>query len=224
MAELPTLLVAAHGTRSAAGSVTTASLVADVAAARPELRVALCFLDVARPSLADALAEHREPTIVVPLLLSSGYHVLEDIPAVVSHRTNVRVARHLGPDPLVIDVLVDRLATARGTTAVRSSILVGAGSSHPTAAAELALAAQQLATRLGRPVPVLTLAEDVRTALTAAPAPVEVATYLLADGQFAEALRTAAADTPVAIVSAPIGVHPALVALVLARYDEVSAG
>jgi sirohydrochlorin ferrochelatase len=159
----------------------------------------------------------------VPLLLSSGYHVLEDIPGVVADRPQVRVARHLGPDPLVIDAVVDRLAAARGTAVMRTTVLVGAGSSNPAAAGDLARAADQLAGRLGRAVAVLTLGDDVRAALAAAPAPVEVATYLLADGQFVDTLRAAAADGPGAIVADPIGVHPALVALVLDRYDEALA-
>ncbi len=221
----PTLLVAAHGTKSQAGSATTAALVAALAAARPDVDVSLCFLDVAEPSLADALRVQSGPTVVVPLLLSSGFHVLTDIPAVVAGRPDVRVARHLGPDPLVIEAVFDRLAAARGPDAVATTVLVGAGSSNPAAAAELRTAASRLAERLGRPVSLLTLGEDVRAALRAAAPPVEVATYLLAEGQFVDTLRAAAATVPgPATVSDPIGAHPALVALVLARYDEACAG
>jgi sirohydrochlorin ferrochelatase len=227
MPATPTLLVAAHGTRSAAGSATTAALVAAIAAARPDLDVGLCFLDVAAPSLADALSAHPEPTVVVPLLLSSGFHVRTDIPAVVAGHRQVRVARHLGPDPLVLDAVLDRLAAVRGSARVATTVLVAAGSSHPAGAADLAAAAAGLGARLGRPVSALTLAEDVRAALAAAPAPVEVATYLLAEGQFVDTLRSAVAglDRTVTVsVADPIGVHPALVALVLARYDEVCPG
>ena len=160
--------------------------------------------------------------MVVPLLLSSGYHVLTDIPAVVAGHPRVRVARHLGPDPLVIDALADRLAAARGPSTVATTVLVGAGSSNPAATGEMADAAGQLAQRLGRSVAVLTLNEDLPAALAAAPAPVEVATYLLAEGQFVDTLR-AAATAVGATVSDPIGVHPALIALVLARYDEARA-
>jgi sirohydrochlorin ferrochelatase len=220
-----TLLIAAHGTKSRAGSATTAALAAAVAVARPDVDVSLCFLDVARPSLADALGVHSGPITVVPLLLSSGFHVLTDIPAVVAGHPEVRVARHLGPDPLVIEAVLDRLAAARGPAAVATTLLVGAGSSNPAAAGELRTAASRLAERLGRPVSLVTLGEDVRAALGAAPAPVEVATYLLAEGQFVDTLCAAAAAAPGPVtVSDPIGAHPALVALVLARYDEACAG
>jgi sirohydrochlorin ferrochelatase len=213
----PALLVVAHGTRSAAGSATTAQLVSAVASARPDVPVELCFLDVAAPSLPDTLARVATPSVVVPLLLSTGYHVLTDIPAAVAGRPDVRVARHLGPDPLLVDALVARLAAARAGRP-RSTVLVGAGSSRAEAAAELAATGELLAARLGRPVPVLTMADDLRAGLVAQPGPVEVATYLLAEGQFVTTLR-AAADG-IATVADPIGVHAALVALVWARYDD----
>lgn len=211
--ETPRLLVAAHGTRSAAGSATTAALVAAVAAARPDVPVSQCFLDVAAPSLADALDALEGPVVVVPLLLSTGYHVQSDIPAIVAGRPAVRVARHLGPDPLVIDALLDRLGPSSESTA-----LVGIGSSRAQARAEFDVAAALLAIRLGHPVTVVTLAEDVRAALSALPPPVSVATYLLAEGRFLDSLRASAAG--VAAVAEPIGVHPALVSLVLARYEQ----
>jgi sirohydrochlorin ferrochelatase len=70
-------------------------------------------------------------------------------------------------------------------------------------------------------VSVLSLGEEVGAALTELAAPVEVATYLLAEGQFVDNLRAAASG--VATVADPIGAHPALVSLVLARYDEARA-
>jgi sirohydrochlorin ferrochelatase len=221
MPDQPTLLVAAHGTASPAGSATTTALVAAIAAARPDVPVSLCFLDVAEPRLADALVAHAGPTVVVPLLLSAGYHVLTDIPSVVAGRSDVLVAGHLGPDPLVLDALVARLAEVRGPAPVASTVLVAAGSSNPAAAADVAAAAEQLGDRLGRPVSVLTLGDGVRAALGRLAPPVEVATYLLAEGLFVDNLRAAAEGS--ATVSDPIGVHPALVALVLARYDEAIA-
>jgi sirohydrochlorin ferrochelatase len=221
MPDQPALLVAAHGTASPAGSATTAALVAAIAEARPDVPVSLCFLDVAAPRLTDALVANPVPMVVVPLLLSAGFHVLTDIPAVVAGHPQVLVARHLGPDPLIVDVLVARLAEVRATAAVATTVLVAAGSSNPAAAADVAQAAEQLGERLGRPVSVLTLGSDVRAALAGAAAPVEVATYLLAEGQFVDNLRAAASG--VATVADPIGVHPALVALVLARYDETVA-
>jgi sirohydrochlorin ferrochelatase len=209
------LLMAAHGTDSHVGTATTAALTAAVAAARPEITVSRCFLSVASPSLAQALAARGdEPTVVVPLLLATGYHVLTDIPAVVSGRRKVRVARHLGPDPRVIDALVDRL----DPTPAASTVLVGIGSSRAEARADFAVAADALSERVGSPVTVLTLSGGLRSAIRALPRPVRVATYLLAEGRFLESLRAAAAG--VGVVADPIGAHPSVVSLILERYDE----
>jgi sirohydrochlorin ferrochelatase len=216
MHDKPALLVVAHGTKSAAGSATTAALLTAIAAARPDVSVSLCFLDVVGPSLPDALELASGPTVVLPLLLSTGFHVLTDIPAAVASRPGVVIARHLGPDPLLVDALVDRLAEARHGGAA-STVLVGAGSSRAEAAAELAETGALLSARVRRPVTVLTMASDLRRGLTAQRPPVEVATYLLAEGQFVSTLRDAADG--IATVAEPIGVHPALVALVWARYD-----
>jgi sirohydrochlorin ferrochelatase len=209
----PRLLLVAHGTASAEGAATTTRLVTAVRAARPAIDVDLCFLDVAAPRLPDAL--DGRATIVVPLLLSTGYHVQSDIPAATMPYATVRVARHLGPDPLLADALADRLGPLRPDEQVA---LVAAGSSRAEAAEEVAEAARLLAARIGRPVRPLTLADDVHAAL--APGPVRVATYLLAEGQFVTSLQ--AAVRGLGSVAPPIGVHPALVRLVWARYDETA--
>jgi sirohydrochlorin ferrochelatase len=218
----PRLLIAAHGTESPVGSATTAALTHAVAAARPDVPVALCFLDVVAPSLTEALDAEPGPTVVVPLLLSTGYHVQSDIPAAVAGRQDVRVARHLGPDPALTDALAERLAEARGAASPNSTVLVGIGSSRSEARAELEECARQLSVQLGRDVAVLTMLDDLRAAFAALPDPAEVATYLLADGHFLTKLRAAAEG--LAIVAEPLGVHPTLVELVLRRYDEARLG
>src|SRR5882757_1164499 len=75
------LLAAAHGTRSVAGLATIRALIDQVRLARPALDVDLCFLDVLGPRLAERLDALPGPAVVVPVLLSAGYHVLDDIPA-----------------------------------------------------------------------------------------------------------------------------------------------
>lgn len=210
-----TLLIAAHGTRSATGSATTAALTAAVRAARADTPVELCFLDVAEPSLSAALDRLAEvPVVVVPLLLSAGYHVETDIPALVATRPNVRVARHLGPDPVIVDAVAQRLHEAGGATG--PVLLAAIASSRPSARAEVELAAARLSTRLARPVSVLPLgiATDVPDPVPA------VATYLLSEGSFLDGLRARVGAR--GVVAAPIGVHPDLVRLVWERCDEVN--
>jgi len=212
------LLVAAHGTRSESGSATTRALVDAVAAARPDLQVELCFLDVASPSLRDALDSLDDDVVVVPLLLSSGYHVETDIPAVVAGRDTVRVSRHLGPHPLILQAIAERLAEARSAVPAAATFLAAVPSSQETARAEVAQAASGLSLIIGRPVAVLPLGASAAETLEASAKPVEIASYLLAEGAFLQDLRGAAVD--VGVVAEPIGVHPALVELVLARYEE----
>lgn len=211
----PQLLVAAHGTRSAAGTATTRSLVAAIAAARPGTPVSLCFVSVGAPSLAAALDDFAdEPVVVVPLLLAAGYHVIADIPSVVAGHGSVRVARHLGPDPLVVSAVAERLGATgwRGSGPVR---LAAVASSRPSADSEVAIAATLLAAELGCRVEVLPLPSGLDSAVRA-----PVAVYLLAEGGFWTRLR-AGVPGPVAD---PIGAHPAVVTAVWARYDEAAGG
>jgi sirohydrochlorin ferrochelatase len=215
----PRLLLVAHGTASPAGSATTEALLTEIAAARRHVHVGLCFLDVAQPRLPEVL--DTAPTVLVPLLLSTGYHVQSDIPAAVAGFRAVRVARHLGPHPLLADALADRLAAAAdgtGATAGGTTALVGAGSSRPEAAAELAETGRLLGRRLGSGVAVLTITPQLRARLAGLDGPVRVATYLLAEGQFLDSLQAAAAG--LGPVAEPLGVHPALVELAWLRYDE----
>jgi sirohydrochlorin ferrochelatase len=212
-----TLLVAAHGTRSAEGLATTRALVATIAATRPAVPVSLCFLDVATPSLASALATVSAPVVVVPLLLSAGYHVQTDIPAVVSGRPGVRVAQHLGPHPLVVAALADRLAEVLTVEPPSTTMLAAIASSRSSARAVVDRAAALLGQRLGRPVGVLPLSADMSAACALLPPPVAVAVYLLAEGGFLSSLRDAVGGR--GVVADPIGVHPAVVSLVWARYD-----
>ena len=95
--------------------------------ARPEWDVTLCFLDVVEPSLRTALDGHPGPSVVVPMLLSTGYHVAQDIPTVATGRPKVRLADRLGPDPLLTSALIDRLTEAGGVAADQS--VPGTGSS-----------------------------------------------------------------------------------------------
>lgn len=210
-----TMLLAAHGTRSPAGSATTAAVAAAVQALRPDVPVELCFVDVAAPSLPDALdALTGRPIVVVPYLLSAGYHVHSDIPRIVAGRADVQVARHLGPDPAVVAAVAQRLAEAGG--AVGSVLLAAVPSSQPSARAEVDEAAAGLAGRLGQPVSVLMLGG----VLDLPHAPFSVAVYLLAEGGFLDGLRSAVGGR--AVVADPIGVHPAVIELAWARYDEVN--
>jgi sirohydrochlorin ferrochelatase len=208
-----------HGTRAAAGLQTTRELRDAVAAARPDTDVELCYLDVVDPRLSAVLAADDRPAVVVPALLSTGFHVQHDIPDAIGQRPDTVLGRHLGPHPLLVDAMFDRLPPHDDATGpAASTALVGAGSSRPEAHAELTATADLAGERTGGEVAVFTMADDLPAALAALPRPLQVLTYLLAEGQFVDTLRAAAGTA--ARVGDPLGVHPALVQLVWARYDE----
>ena len=217
----PALLLVAHGTASPVGTSTTRRLVDAVAAQRPERSVGLCFLDVALPALGTAVNALDGPTVLVPLLLSTGFHVLTDIPAAVDGHPNVSIARHLGPHPLLAEAMADRLSEARRPDdAADRTLMVAAGSTQASAAAEITQAAALLEQRLGQSVTVCTMADDL-DAVLAALRPVRVVPYLLSEGLFTD--RIAQAAGPDTTVAAPLGSHPAVLALIWRRYDDAVA-
>ncbi|MFJ9948725.1 sirohydrochlorin chelatase [Kitasatospora sp. NPDC091207] len=225
----PVLLAVAHGSRNPAGTATTRALLTRVRALRPELDVRCCFLDLAAPSLPEALGtlSTGEPAALVPLLLGSGYHLRVDIPGALAAaaRPHVRLAPALGPSPLLAAALADRLAESGRPPGAGPVVLAAAGSSDPAAVADTVRAARLLGRRLGDGRPVVpaylsaarpTPREAVEALHAAGHRRVAVATYLLGPGFFADR----AAGTAARWSSAPLGPHDALARLVADRYDR----
>lgn len=218
------LIVAAHGTASPLGLATLRSIIAAVRSERPELSVLESFLDVAEPTFADVIAAVDQPGVVVPVLLSGGYHVRTDIPSLVAGRAHIAVARPLGPDRALSAALAARLAEARGDRRAGDAVvMVAAGSSDPSARADVTHAAADLADLLGADVFLAVMSgpgrrlADVRADYPYAR--LDVASYLLAEGGFDSAMRRQASELGIETVAAPLGAHPAIVDLILARYD-----
>ena len=220
----PVLVACAHGTRSAAGRAAIARLLLAVRAQRPELTVVPAFVDVQQPSLAAVLDRlDGRPSVVVPLLLSAGYHVHVDIAeAVAAHATAV-VSDALGPSPLLADALVDhvRAAGARGGEAV---VLAAAGSSDRRAVADVGVMCDLLGARWSGPIRPAFLSAAAPTVPEAVAGyrrsadPVVVALFLLAPGFFAQRTRALAVESGVRVVGSPLASHPGLAALVVQRY------
>lgn len=219
------LLAVAHGTRDQAGADTMRELVARIRAARPGARVAMCWLGLRRPSVTDALAGRERGTVVVPLLLGTGYHLRADLPALLSDADDVLLARALGPDPLLARALAVRLAQAGRPPGPTPVVLAAAGSSEVRAIADTQEAAGLLAHRLGAPVVPAYLsgartrpAEAVAALRAAGHRDVAVASYLLAPGFFADRLSAAGARW----TARPLGALDMVAHLVWERFDEVS--
>ena len=218
-------MATAHGTRSATGLATVAALVARVRVARCGLDVRTAFVDVAEPFLTDVLAGVDGPLVVVPVLLSRGYHVRVDIPQALAGRSNAIAARALGPDRVVSRALAERMGAARapGIPPGDRIVLVATGSSDPDAAEDLDRAAADLADLVHTPVRTAVMSGPGTPFAEAVseydPGTVDVVPYLLAEGAFYDRLREDAGALGVATVGAPIGAHPRLAELILARYD-----
>jgi sirohydrochlorin ferrochelatase len=216
---VPMLLAVAHGSRHPAARDTASAVARQVSRLAPVLDVQVAYVQHAEPSLAAGLDTAGTNVVIVPLLLSSGYHLATDI-ASAAHAAGARVAAPLGPDQLLGTALAGRLTEA-GVPAGTPVVLAAAGSSDPLAAADVRRQAELLEELLGAPVVAAfataaqpTVDEAIAELHARTGGPVAVATYLLAPGTFHDRLRQTAADW----VTAPLGGHPAVAALVIDRY------
>jgi len=152
----PALLVVGHGTKSAAGCTQFGQLVDGVAGATPWADVEGGFLELAPPPIQDAVvrlvqAGHRSID-VVPLVLVGAGHSKGDIPAALERERlrhpglEFRYGRPLGPHPLLLEDLEERLGAAvpREQWADTAVVLVGRGATDPDANAEVAKTARLL--------------------------------------------------------------------------------
>ncbi len=221
----PALVGVAHGSRDPAAQRTVEALLDAVRERRPELDVRIAYVELAEPDLASVLAGIGPDAVVVPLLLSRGYHVAVDIGrrAVAA---GARVADPLGPAPALAAALADRLAEA-GALPDAPVVLAAAGSSDPAAVLDVEAQAVLLAELRGTPVvpgyataQAPTVHDAVAGLLHRHRGPVAVAPYLLAPGHFA----TTVARTAATWVAEPLGAHPALAGLVLERYLSAVPG
>ncbi|QGF22914.1 CbiX/SirB N-terminal domain-containing protein [Raineyella fluvialis] len=137
----PPLVIAAHGTRDPEGAAAARALADRVREALPGIDVGLGFVELTAPGIADAVAAAASSgagrVVVVPLMLGSGGHVRRDIPeAIEVGRTRVpgstvAYAPHLGPDPLLRTLTLDRIRAVLGDWSAASTtiVLVGRGCS-----------------------------------------------------------------------------------------------
>ena len=222
---MKTLIAASHGTDNIGGAKSISDLVQKVAAELPDVRVLEAFVDVQQPDVPTVLAATEGETIVVPLLLATGYHVRQDIAdAAFAGGARVQISPALGPDERLVQLLIQRLDEAGATAETAADdliILVVAGSSDARAQAESELVQlmfdEALTTRNGKAT------KSILTFLSAAEPKLKdvipklkfqnprkrvvVATYLLADGFFAGLTKKVGAH----LVTEPLLLSPAAV-------------
>ncbi|QDZ14486.1 sirohydrochlorin chelatase [Humibacter ginsenosidimutans] len=228
-----TLFAASHGTSSPHGRLAVSRLV-DAVARAVSVPVVPGHVDVEQPDVASAIADSAGTTraVIVPLLLSAGYHVHVDLAeAALTAAVPTLVTPALGADERLVDVVVMRLAEA-GYDRTDSVVLAAAGSSDPRAVDDCRATGRMLAARLGANVTVgflsasaPSLADAVAEARRDAPnARVVVATYLLAPGYFFDLVGRVDADVVCAPLLTPTSTPRQLVEIVIDRAREATAG
>jgi len=238
----PIMIACAHGTSNTQGAAEVNALRAAIAELRPGLDVREAYVDVQQPDLVDVVAglPEGEAAVVVPLLLSVGYHVKVDIARAVKSRPGSAAAAPLGPDPRLAKLLDQRLSEA-GTTDNDVIVLAAAGSSNPNAAVSVEqllgqlqqlrsnriVAAYGASAQPSVPDAVAMLREELAGGAGAGESAgavdvggrVVIASYLLAPGFFHDQLAKAGAD----VVTEPLLPSPALAEIALDRYDAAVA-
>ncbi len=205
------LVLAAHGSADPGFHAVITTLASTVASARPGLDVRIGYLEHGPPDLADV----ADPgTVVVPALLTNGYHAHIDIP---SRAPGATIAAAIGPDPRLARVLANRLREA-GWDGRRSVAVVGAGSADEAALDDVRRVAHAL-TQLTGAAARAVFAGSGEPAL-ATVAGEAVVPYLIGPGRYAAVIT--GVRSPVR--AAPLGAHPLLAEIVLDRYDEAVAG
>ncbi|MGH3934859.1 MAG: sirohydrochlorin chelatase [Pseudonocardiaceae bacterium] len=207
--------MAAHGTQDPAGVVVARQLVGALRAQLPGRSVLLAFLDVLGPTVHEVVAGVPGPVTVLPAFLTSGYHVRTDVPREVAAtgRRDVTITAALGPHPLLVGAMEDRLRAA-GWRRGDALVLAAAGSSDPHAVADVRAAAGQLSGEVGVRVRVGFVATGsprvaplVAGLRAAGASRVAVASWLLAPGLFYRRLAGVGAD----LVAEPLGMHPGVI-------------
>ncbi|MDJ1113151.1 sirohydrochlorin chelatase [Microbacterium dauci] len=218
----PVLVACSHGTSSPDGRAAISAVVDRVRVLLGGVRVEPAFVDVQTPEVDDVVQSLGDAaSVVVPLLLSTGFHTNVDIARAVREARGTCVATPaLGPHPLLADLLARRIESfsPREGDAV---VLAAAGSTNPAAAVDVAAMAELLSERIRVPVSTgfaagagVRIGDAVEQARAGGAQRVIAASYVLAPGFFADLIASAGAD----IVTEPLAPDDAVAAVVVDRY------
>lgn len=222
---MTTLVACSHGTDSPAGRRTIEALVDLVRERLPDSRVVQAFVDVQEPTVLDVIEQERvlDDVVVVPLLLSVGFHTAVDIADAVRPHDNVLQGEPLGTHPLIAEVLATRLRVAVDGVWLPGDhvVLAAAGSSNPAAVADVAAASEHLARLIPAPITIgyasaiePKIGDAVAAARRDGATRVIAGSHVLAPGYFAGLVEKSGAD----LVSAPLGVDARIADVIIDRF------
>lgn len=216
----PELVVVAHGTRNLDGNEVSRHL-AIKAGERLGVRATACFVELSEPLFADVMVAAEAAAVVVPLLLSTGFHMRSDLPEMMARASvPMTLGAPLGPDPLLAQAQVERLLEA-GAVAGQRVVLVAAGSTDEAATCDQMGAVALLSRAWNGPVELATLSgHGSRPADVVRPGDA-VSPYLLSPGFFHDRIRRESPDG--VVVADVIGTHDLVVDLVVARAHALAA-
>lgn len=209
---MTTLIACSHGTADARGQEAVRALISDVQRLLPEVKVVAAVVDVEHPQLDEVMRREAllDDVVVVPLLLSVGYHTSVDISRAVRAHTAACQTAPLGTHPLITEVIVDRLTAAMpdGWSAGDHVVLAAAGSSDPAAERDVQVVAHRLRARIPAPVSVgfasastPRIIDAISSARAAGATRVIAASHVLAPGFFAGLICSAGADITTAALA-----------------------
>ncbi|WP_148615056.1 sirohydrochlorin chelatase [Nocardioides rubriscoriae] len=244
----PALVALAPASRDARTTKTITALVDEVKAQRPDLRVERAFLDPGTPgstgarwtrpelqSVVDRLVKAGyDEIVVVPLILTEAFGGLGDLSGAVTAATTrhpglqVRVSASLGLETCFLEVLDERLRDTLRDARCReldALVLAAAGSPDPLANQSVARLARLWGTHHKLPVTAAYAAsappatgEAVRAFRGEGRRHIAVASLFLTPGELTDRAAELALEAGAVAVSAPLGAHPEVARVILARY------
>lgn len=161
----PAVLLIGHGTRLAAGVAEFQSLAEQLRQALPERTLAAGFLELTQPSLTAVLEALRRQGVrritALPAFLMAAGHIKNDIPALINAfqaqypEMEMALGAELGVDPRLLRIARARIESGEagfGLAYERAKtllLMIGHGSSDPTANLKISQITQQLSKDLG---------------------------------------------------------------------------
>lgn len=235
------LIAVAHGSRDPRSARVVAAAVDAIRAARPDLDVRLCFLDLNAPSVDQVIdavaAENHRKAVVVPLLLGSAFHARVDLPALLDAvrlrhpQLHLVQADVLGHDRRLVDAVRERVLEAGAATEDNGLgvVLAAVGSSDRAANERTRRLAASLAARTRWSGAITCFATSAEPSASraismlreAGAQRIVIAPWFLAPGLLTDRLsRVVEACASDATYAATIGSHRKLVDVVLDRYTQ----